>query len=309
MIAAIYAAGVSSEPNSTCVVCGAGSLAPHLEVAGDAGDRGLIPTTDRFGTALADIARCGVCGHMQLDRFPPQVELAAAYESAASDDYVAEETGQRATAARLLERIEPLTEGRRILDLGCWVGFLLSEAERRGWEGTGVEPSGYAAAYARDELGLRVHHSDLFAAGIEGGYDAVVMADVIEHLIDPGAALERIAELLVDGGTLALVLPDAGSRLARIAGRRWWSVLPTHVQYFTRASLARLLGSRGFEPLVVETAPKAFTVDYYLERIGGYSRPISRGLRAVASGARFDQRLWAPDFRDRMLVVSRHRGK
>ena len=40
-----------------CCVCGAGALAPHLAVAGSAGDPGLIPTTDRFGTALADIVR------------------------------------------------------------------------------------------------------------------------------------------------------------------------------------------------------------------------------------------------------------
>ena len=37
-----------------------------------------------------------------------------------------------------------------------------------------------------------------------------------------------------------MMLPDAGSALARRMGARWWSVIPTHVQYFTRASLAQL---------------------------------------------------------------------
>ena len=65
--------------------------------------------------------------------------------------------------------------------------------------------------------------------------------------------------------------------MARALGRRWWSVLPTHVQYFTRGSISELLRRGGFDVLEVHTAPKAFTVRYYLERIGGYSPPHGQG--------------------------------
>ena len=68
--------------------------------------QGLIPTTDQFGTALADIVACVACGHMQLERMPAEEVLAEAYEEAESDDYVGEEAGQRATARIALERIE-----------------------------------------------------------------------------------------------------------------------------------------------------------------------------------------------------------
>ena len=44
--------------SGTCAVCGAAALEPHLRVAGRPGPEGLVPTTDRYGTALADIARC-----------------------------------------------------------------------------------------------------------------------------------------------------------------------------------------------------------------------------------------------------------
>jgi hypothetical protein len=104
---------------------------------------------------------------------------------------------------------------------------------------------------------------------------------------------------------VALALPDAGSRVARALGARWWSVIPTHVQYFTRDSIAGLLRRHGFEPLVVATAPKAFTVRYYLERIGGYAPPFAAALVAAASAAGVAERIWAPDFRDRMLVIAR----
>jgi SAM-dependent methyltransferase len=291
----------------TCSICGSAALRPHLAVAATLGEQGLIPTTDAFGTALADIARCAACGHMQLDRMPSQVELGEAYGEAASDDYVDEEAGQRATARAALERIERHTGGPgRQLDLGCWVGFLLAEARERGRETLGVEPSTFASDYARTTLGLEVLQADLLEADLpRGAFDAVVLGDVIEHLIDPAAALVRIRELLAPGGVVYMALPDAGSRLAQRMGARWWSVIPTHVHYFTRGSMRTLLERGAWRLEYLGTAPKAFSVRYYLGRVGGYSPPLAGALVSAASAVGLADRLWAPDFRDRMAVVAR----
>ena len=294
------------EAAAACAACGATGLQPHLRVAGDMGSEGLIPTTDQFGTALSDIARCPACGHMQLAVMPSDAVLSEAYGDAASEDYVDEEAGQRETARRILERVEAHVAPGRLLDLGCWVGFLLAEAGPRGWTAQGVEPSTWASTYARDELGLDVVQDDLFTADLPlGSFDAVVLGDVIEHLPRPVEALERIESLLAPGGVIVMMLPDAGSRLARAMGARWWSVIPTHVQYFTRRSMTTLLQRNGWTPLELRTAPKAFTVKYYLERIGGYSQPLADGLVRGASAAGVAERMWAPDFRDRMLVIAR----
>ncbi|HWC25592.1 MAG TPA: class I SAM-dependent methyltransferase [Solirubrobacteraceae bacterium] len=304
-----------------CAACGAPGLVPYLKVAGDPGPEGLIPTTDRFGTALADIVRCTACGHRQIDPMPADAVLESAYADAATEDYVAEEAGQRETARRALERIEarltpvPIPDNggprhRTLLDVGCWMGFLLSEAVERGWRATGVEPSAFASAYARERLGLDVRTGDLFDAELPlDHFDAIVMGDVIEHLPRPGEALERLAELLRPGGIVWLALPDAGSVVARALRRRWWSVIPTHVQFFTRRSLRTLLERRGWTVLEMASAPKAFSVRYYLERIGGYSPRLARALVRVARAARLADRLWAPDFHDRMAVIARAPGR
>jgi SAM-dependent methyltransferase len=283
----------------------------HLKVAGDAGPDGLIPTTDRFGTALADLVRCPTCGHRQTEPMPTDAVL----ESASSDDYVQEQSGQRETARRTLVKIErhllpdPQNGGarrRQLLDLGCWVGFLLAEARERGWEPVGVEPSQFASAYARDQLDLDVRTGDLLSAPLPlHHYDAIVMGDVIEHLPRPGEALDRLAELLRPGGVAWMALPDAGSLVARGLGKRWWSVIPTHVQFFTRDSIRTLLEARGWTVLEIGTSPKAFSVRYYLERVGGYSPRGARLLVRAASAARLADRMWAPDFRDRMAVIAR----
>lgn len=304
-----------SAPVSLCAACGASGLVAHLKVAGDAGPDGLIPTTDRFGTALSDLVRCETCGHRQTEPMPADAVLQSAYSDAASEDYVGEEAGQRETARRALAQIEQHLVGdprnggprrRRLLDLGCWVGFLLAEAADRGWDAVGVEPSQFASAYARDHLGLDVRTGDLLTSPLPlHHYDAVVMGDVIEHLPRPGEALDRLAELLRPGGVAWMALPDAGSLLARGMGKRWWSVIPTHVQFFTRDSITTLLRRHGWTVLEIATAPKAFSVRYYLQRIGGYSPLAARLLVRGARRAGVAQRMWAPDFRDRMAVIAR----
>ncbi|HEV2787340.1 MAG TPA: class I SAM-dependent methyltransferase [Solirubrobacteraceae bacterium] len=290
---------------------------PHLKVAGDAGPEGLVPTTDRFGTALADIVRCPACGHRQTDPMPADALLERGYADAASEDYVAEEAGQRETARRALARIEshltpvpiPNNGGprhRTLLDLGCWVGFLLSEAQERGWSVIGVEPSEFASAYARERLGLDVRTGDLFTTALPlRHFDAVVLGDVIEHLPHPGEALDRMAELLRPGGIAWMALPDAGSVVARGLRGRWWSVIPTHVQFFTRGSLRTLLERHGWTVLDIGSSPKAFSVRYYLERVGGYSPGLARALVRGARAVRLADRMGAPDFHDRMAVIAR----
>jgi SAM-dependent methyltransferase len=290
----------------TCAVCTAGGLRLHLRVRSEGGRAAMIPTTDAYGMALDDIVRCGACGHMQLAHTPTSDELLPLYEEAEADHYIAEEAGQRVTARLALDLIEAHVAPGRMADLGCWVGFLLAEARERGWEVTGVEPSAYASAFARERLGLPVQRTDLFAADLPAGaFDAVVLGDVIEHLPDPGAALERIGSLLRDGGVVYLALPDAGSRVARRLGRRWWSVIPTHVQYFTRESAVTLLRRHGFEPLHVGTAPKTFSVGYYAWRLTGYSSSAARWLERLVALLRVAERQWAPDFHDRMAIVAR----
>lgn len=311
------AASATAIADGSCAACGGHELEPHLKVAGASAEAGLIPTTDRYGTALADVVRCTACGHMQLERMPAEAELAEAYGEAESIDYVDEEAGQRATARALLDEIErqlergsleTLVEPGSLLDLGCWVGFVLAEARARGWRTQGVEPSAWASAYARDELGLDVRAGGLFETPLPAGaYGAIVLGDVIEHLPRAGEALDRIAGALAPGGVLALALPDAGSRLARAMGARWWSVLPTHVHYFTRASMRTMLERHGYEVVAIRTAPKTFSVAYYLGRLGGYRAGLGSALVGTARRLGIAERPWTPDFRDRMLVIARRR--
>jgi hypothetical protein len=84
-------------------------------------------------------------------------------------------------------------------------------------------------------------------------------------------------------------------------------VLPTHVQYFSRGSLAQLLSRHAFAVEYAGTAPKTFTAGYYVERLAGYSPPVARAAVGAARAAGLAERLVTPDFRDRMAFVARAR--
>jgi SAM-dependent methyltransferase len=152
---------------------------------------------------------------------------------------------------------------------------------------------------------LSVQVADIADADLaDGGFRVAVLCDVLEHLADPGRALARVARLLEPNGVLFLTVPDAGSRLARVMGRRWWSVLPMHLQYFTRGSMRRLLGLHGFTVLEVRSHPKAFSTRYYAERLEIYAPRAARIAVRSIERLRLARRLVSPDFHDRMAVIA-----
>jgi SAM-dependent methyltransferase len=292
---------------STCVVCGARGLRSRWAVGADGTEGGVDaksfrPSSQRFGETSGHVVVCQVCGHGALSDPPDPDRVSGAYADAA--DEVSLRAGQIATADRGLRRMEDFVAPGRLLDVGCWTGSFVEAAKLRGWDASGIEPSEWAVRVA-GERGLDVHQGELADVDVpDGSLRAAVVCDVLEHLDDPGPAVARLRSLLEPGGALYLTVPDAGSGLARAMGRRWWSVLPMHLQYFTRTSMLLLLAEHGLRAVHVDTHTKVFTARYYAERLGGYSDAVGRA--AVAGLARLGQadRPVAPDFRDRMEVIA-----
>ena len=296
-----------------CTVCRSTAAAPLFRAPTEGTEGGVDaeafrPSADAYGRPTTAVVRCLSCGHGSVEVPPDPAVAAGAYTQAADPVSVREEAGQVATARRDLERIERFASPGRVLDVGCWTGSLLVAAAERGWEPLGVEPSRWAAARAR-ERGVPVVEGELGSQSELGeSFRLVSMCDVLEHLADPVDALATVRELVEPGGFLFVTVPDAGSRAARALGRRWWSVLPMHLQYFTRTSLERLLHDNGFDVVSVSTHSKVFSVRYYAERLGGYSR-FAGGLAVrVGEGLRVADRPIALDLRDRIAVVARRRA-
>lgn len=75
----------------------------------------------------------------------------------------------------------------------------------------------------------------------EGAFDAIIMADVLEHCPDEAAVLEELRRVLRPGGLLLVTVP---------ALRILWShhdVAIGHYRRYRRGELVRLMGRFGFE--------------------------------------------------------------
>ncbi len=243
------------------------------------------PTNHRPGE-YGDLLRCERCGSVQQPSLPRGDALHDLYRTMHDEHYLDEEAGRRRTARRLLGMLGGA--GGRLLDVGCGHGLLVDEARAAGWDAEGIELSARAAAYARDRLGLRVAEETL--ADVSGVFDAIVLADVLEHVDDPLAELDRCVALLAPGGALCVVTPDPASRTARLAGARWWGYLPAHTVLIPRATLRTLLVERGLSLVEERTLVRTFTLHYWMaglaERggaLGGFVSAVRRVVPARAS--------------------------
>jgi SAM-dependent methyltransferase len=98
----------------------------------------------------------------------------------------------------------------RVLEIGCGEGALGAGLERAGARVTGVEPDAGAARVAAGRLSRVVPRGlDEAWDEIGDGWDAVVAADVLEHLDDPLGALSRLRERCRPGTALVTSLPNA----------------------------------------------------------------------------------------------------
>jgi SAM-dependent methyltransferase len=292
-----------------CPVCGGADGAPRWSVTSRAVEDGVDPdafrpSADRFGETIGRVLVCATCGHGSLADRPTPQALADAYAGAADPQTDDEEPGRRATAARGLAWVESVVRPAALADIGCWTGSLVAAAQARGWQAVGIEPSRWAVDRAQAR-GLDVRLGDLDHLDLpRAQWQCVAMCDVLEHLLDPAAAVATATSLLTPGGALYATVPDAGSRVARALGGRWWSVLPMHVQYFTRDSMRRLLTDAGLRVVGVRSHPKVFTAAYYAGRLAGYTPRGARLAERAVAGLGLADRAVAPDFHDRMQVLA-----
>lgn len=148
-----------------------------------------------------------------------------------------------------------LTEGSRVLDVGCGTGTLTVMAKRAhpGATVVGLDPDGRALAVARQKsAGLDIDWRQARAQSIpypDHAFDRVLTSLVLHHLDQPAkrAALREMRRVLADDGRLAvldLTAPDAG--WARLVGRLMARL--EHADDNIAGRLPALIRDAGFTP-------------------------------------------------------------
>jgi SAM-dependent methyltransferase len=125
----------------------------------------------------------------------------------------------------------------RVCDVGCGCGRLMGDL-RADHDVCGVDGSDEALAFCRAR-GLDVRKGSLPGdLGLpDASFDAVLLADVLEHVDDEEAALSRAVRLLRPGGALLVTVPAHGWLWSP------WDEVNHHRRRYAKASLLAVLRS------------------------------------------------------------------
>jgi 2-polyprenyl-3-methyl-5-hydroxy-6-metoxy-1,4-benzoquinol methylase len=231
------------------------------------------------------IVTCDRCGYVYAN---PRVKIETIRENYAMVEdplYLRERPAREVTFRHHLKHLERYTgpaAGRRLLDVGAYIGVFVEVARDAGWESWGVEPSAWGVKVAQ-ERGLNMVRGALEEADLPAeSFDALTMWDVIEHLPDPLEGLREACRILKPGGWIAVHTMDIDSLLARLMGARWPWLMEMHIHYFSRRTLAAMLARAGFEVASVKPEGRYLNVGYLTTRLRAYSPLIAGAVGAVA---------------------------
>ena len=157
-----------------------------------------------------------------------------------------------------VSQIIDLNKKRNFIDIGCGEGWVKNEFNQRGHSVTGIDFSRYGIEKFHPHLLGFFEQGNVFELlnkKTENGikYDILLLANVIEHVVDPENLLKKIKELMTQDSVIIIVAPNDFSPLheyllsKRIITKKFWLCYPDHLSYFNKESMSNLLIDLKFE--------------------------------------------------------------
>lgn len=234
---------------------------------------------------------CGVCGSLYADPLPPAEQFEVFYRDSEAARYWSEvflpsvESARR--TALLLPKVnrvhamcaQAAIKPATILDVGAGHGAFLREFHKvePGAKLMAVEPNAALAAQCR-ALGIET----LEIAGQNaprswwGVADVVTCFEVLEHVPDPLAFVERICQMTRPGGLAIVTTLGCDGFDIRVLWERSNSISPPHhLNFCSRAGLSALFERAGFTSSAI-TTPGKLDVDIVRNALAKTQIPLGR---------------------------------
>lgn len=172
-----------------------------------------------------------------------------------NEDYNAKDRGYfQNIRTEILDRIPQNTQ--RLLEIGCGEGVMARAAKEYFAIGevVGVEYNEQSAEIAQKHLDtvLCGNIETMQLPFPEKYFDVIICADVLEHLTDPWATLNKLTTYLNVGGIVVISIPNIAYRtvVRSIARDRFeyqdYGIMDrTHLRFFTRSTILAMIQSAG----------------------------------------------------------------
>lgn len=264
----------------------------------------LKNTLDDY-TKHAQIVRCKKCSLVYTN--PPEdlESLMKGYADVEDTEYLQTEKYRKILLSEHLDEIETWQSPGKILDVGCFAGFFLSIAQKRGWESYGIEPSSWAVRIAKRD-GAKIIGGDILKTKLKSNFfDAVVLWDVIEHLPNPKKVIRIIYKSLKPNGIVVLGTPNIDSLFAKVLGPRCPFLIRMHIILFSPRTLEVLLKDAGFQVIKTKNYGRVFPLLYILDRIQIKNRILNRVKESIKKIPLLSNLVIRMNFHDSFLIVAR----
>jgi SAM-dependent methyltransferase len=229
-------------------------------------------------------------------------------------DYIAErlnKQGDYAPIAREIHSRLGRPRAPRLLEVGCGLGYFLDVAFEEGFDVSGLEFNDYAVQRLRRKYAFQIFSGSLETIRLEPqSFDAVAMFDVIEHLLDPFGALDRLHEAMRPGGLLVLSTMDSESLMSRLLGKRLEDFRRTreHLFFFSRKTLTAVLRRHGFEPVAIRSLGHTFELGFLLARLALYQHQAVSVLQSITSRLGLSSMRFSVNPRTKMIVFAHRKN-
>jgi 2-polyprenyl-3-methyl-5-hydroxy-6-metoxy-1,4-benzoquinol methylase len=146
--------------------------------------------------------------------------------------------------------------GLSLLDIGSAAGFFLQCAREAGIKDvTGIEISEYASRYCSEHFSIPVVQSSFNDITLSKKYDIITAWFFIEHCEDTVRVLNKISDMLADGGLFAFSGPSTFGPLFALNRQAWIETHPAdHRVDFSPRSAKTILSKFGFRKIYTRPA-------------------------------------------------------
>jgi 2-polyprenyl-3-methyl-5-hydroxy-6-metoxy-1,4-benzoquinol methylase len=180
---------------------------------------------------------------------------------------------------------------KSLYDIGCGEGFFMQGLMDCGWSVYGVDYSIAGIEKHNPSMVPFVSIGDAITdveacIKSEKRFNMINLGNVLEHVPDPIALLEKIQNLLLKEGLLRIVVPNDNSELQKLIQNQGfssyeWVHPPDHLSYFNFDNLSLVLETTGFK--VVKMLAD-FPIELFLTNDhSNYIKDRSKGKEAHAS--------------------------
>jgi 2-polyprenyl-3-methyl-5-hydroxy-6-metoxy-1,4-benzoquinol methylase len=276
-----------------CWICGSADSRPfRASTIKDKIDSTSVRISDSAYGQTAALSECKNCSFVFANPIP-HPSVVDLYRGMDDNEYHDSSEARRFQMRRLLDEVTAVhPQAKTLLDVGAGTGLLVSEAQKRGLQAEGVEPSRWGVDTAARVNGVKLLCGTLQEnANQLGEYDIVMLIDVVEHTTDPMGMIREAVLRLSPGGVVVIVTPDISSMTARTMKRWWWHHRIAHVCFFNQKSIRRVLEQLGVQVVSDRYAGWRLPVSYLCDRLKVYLPvPVISGvLKRMANSRRVAQ--------------------